>query len=152
MSAKRNVCAGNWKCWAGPGFPWPFVTVSQFARARTGWGRHEEIAIRNAFTVRCGDCGRRRICRATFDHDSCAKTPYRDGTTHVIFEPLDFLSRLAALVPAPGVNLTRFHGAFAPNHRLRGRIVSTTFVFVLTPGAASCRAVVAGSVDVRSVG
>jgi Putative transposase len=29
------------------------------------------------------------------------KTPYRDGTTHVIFEPLDFLARLAALVPSP---------------------------------------------------
>ena len=25
------------------------------------------------------------------------KTPYRDGTTHVIFEPLDFMARLAAL-------------------------------------------------------
>ena len=25
------------------------------------------------------------------------KTPYRDGTTHVIFEPLDFIARLAAL-------------------------------------------------------
>jgi hypothetical protein len=31
------------------------------------------------------------------------KTPYRDGTTHVIFEPLDFMSRLAALVPKPRV-------------------------------------------------
>ncbi len=27
------------------------------------------------------------------------KTPYNDGTTHVIFEPLDFISRLVALVP-----------------------------------------------------
>src|SRR5258708_5915331 len=26
------------------------------------------------------------------------KPPYRDGTTHVIFEPLDFLARLASLV------------------------------------------------------
>lgn len=43
------------------------------------------------------------------------KTPYRDGTTHVFFEPLDFLARLAALVPKPRVNLTRFHGVFAPN-------------------------------------
>ena len=51
------------------------------------------------------------------------KTPYRDGTTHVVFEPLDFLARLAALIPAPGVNLTRFHGVFAPNHRLRAKIV-----------------------------
>ena len=54
------------------------------------------------------------------------KTPYNDGTTHVIFEPLDFtapahpcargisasmhvISRLAALVRKPRVNLTRFH-------------------------------------------
>ncbi len=31
------------------------------------------------------------------------KTPYRDGTTHVIFEPLDFIARQAALVPRPRV-------------------------------------------------
>jgi len=43
------------------------------------------------------------------------KTPYRNGTTHVIFEPLDFIARLAALVPKPGVNRTRLHGVFAPN-------------------------------------
>ena len=34
------------------------------------------------------------------------KTPYRNGTTHVIFEPLDFIAKLAALVPKPRVNLT----------------------------------------------
>ncbi len=45
--------------------------------------------------------------------------PYRDGTTHVIFEPLDFIARLAALVPRPRVNLTRFHGVFAPNSKHR---------------------------------
>ncbi len=27
------------------------------------------------------------------------KTPYRDGTTHIVLEPLDFIARLAALVP-----------------------------------------------------
>lgn len=47
------------------------------------------------------------------------KTPYRDGTTHVIFEPLDFIARLAALVPKPRINLTRFHGVFAPNSKHR---------------------------------
>ena len=47
------------------------------------------------------------------------KTPYRDGTTHVIFEPLDFIARLAALVPKPRINLTRYHGVLAPNHRWR---------------------------------
>jgi len=34
------------------------------------------------------------------------KTPYRNGTTHIILEPLDFVARLAALVPKPRVNLT----------------------------------------------
>ena len=43
------------------------------------------------------------------------KNPYRNGTTHVIFEPLDFIAKLAALVPKPRVNLTRFHGVFAHN-------------------------------------
>ena len=50
------------------------------------------------------------------------KTPFRNGTTHVIFEPLDFIARLAALVPKPRVNLTRFHGVFAPNSRHRALI------------------------------
>ena len=47
------------------------------------------------------------------------KTPYRDGTTHVIFEPVGFVAKLAALVPKPRVNLTRFHGVFAPNSKHR---------------------------------
>lgn len=50
------------------------------------------------------------------------KSPYRDGTTHVVFEPLDFIARLAALVPRPCVHLTRFHGVFAPNSHLRAAI------------------------------
>jgi hypothetical protein len=45
------------------------------------------------------------------------KTPFRNGTAHVISEPLDFIARLAALVPKPRVNLTRFHGVFAPNSK-----------------------------------
>ena len=50
------------------------------------------------------------------------KTPYRNGTTHVIFEPLDFIAKLAALVPKPRVNLTRFHGVFAPNSQHRVQV------------------------------
>ena len=50
------------------------------------------------------------------------KTPWRNGTTHVIFEPLDFISRLVALIPKPRVNLTRFHGVFAPNSHYRAMV------------------------------
>ena len=50
------------------------------------------------------------------------KTPYKDGTTHVVFEPLDFISRLAALVPKPRFHLIRFHGVFAPNSKHRAQV------------------------------
>jgi hypothetical protein len=39
-----------------------------------------------------------------------SQTPYRDGTTQVAFDPVDFIARLAALVPKPRVNLTRYDG------------------------------------------
>jgi hypothetical protein len=52
------------------------------------------------------------------------KTPYRDGTIHIILEPLDFIARLATLVPKPRVNLTRFHGVFAPNSALRRQVTT----------------------------
>ena len=55
------------------------------------------------------------------------KAPYRDGTTHVIFEPEDFIAKVAALVPKPRANLTRYHGVFAPASRDRAKVV---------PGAA----------------
>jgi ribosomal protein S27E len=51
------------------------------------------------------------------------KRPFRDGSTHVVLEPIDFLARLAALVPRPRFNLTRFHGIFAPNSKHRQNIV-----------------------------
>jgi Putative transposase len=50
-------------------------------------------------------------------------TPYRDSTTHVIFEPLDFIARLASLILTPRVNLVRYHGVFDPHHQLRAQIV-----------------------------
>lgn len=59
------------------------------------------------------------------------KTPYRDGTTHIVLEPLDFIARLAALVPPPRVHLTRFHGVFAAHAALRAAI---------TPAARGARA------------
>jgi len=39
-------------------------------------------------------------------------------------EPLEFMQRLAALVPRPRLHLIRFHGVLAPNARLRSAIIS----------------------------
>jgi hypothetical protein len=51
------------------------------------------------------------------------KSAYRDGTTHVVMSPLEFMQRLAALVPRPRLHLIRFHGVLAPNATLRAAIV-----------------------------
>ena len=64
------------------------------------------------------------------------KTPYRDGTTHVIFEPMDFIARLVALVPKPRVNLTRFHGVFAPNSAHRAQSPDRRTTTRVRPAAA----------------
>ena len=68
------------------------------------------------------------------------KTPWRDGTTHLVMSPLKFMQRLAALVPRPRLHLIRFgarvtslrevsgpplreHGVLAPNAKLRALVV-----------------------------
>jgi len=48
------------------------------------------------------------------------KTPWHDGTTHLVMSPLEFMQRLAALVPRPRLRLIRFHGVLAPSAKLRG--------------------------------
>lgn len=51
------------------------------------------------------------------------RRPWQDGTTQLIFDPLDFIARVAALVPAPRTHLVRYHGVFAPASPLRSAIV-----------------------------
>lgn len=67
------------------------------------------------------------------------KTPHRGGTTHMIFEPEDFVARLAALVPKPRAHLTRYHGVFAPASPDRAKTV---------PGARTAACAVRGEVSV----
>jgi hypothetical protein len=68
------------------------------------------------------------------------KTPWRDGTTHLVMSPLEFMQRLAALVQWPRLHLIKFgvritslrevsgpplreHGVLAPNAKLRPVVV-----------------------------
>ena len=64
---------------------------------------------------------------------------WRDGTTHVVFEPLDLLARLAALVPPPRANLVRYFGILAPCASWRDVFVrDRDEVSSLAPPAPSC--------------
>jgi hypothetical protein len=51
------------------------------------------------------------------------KSAYQDGTTHSVMSPLEFMQRLAALVPRPRLHLIRCHGVLAPHAKLRAAIV-----------------------------
>ena len=47
------------------------------------------------------------------------KAVWRDGTSHFLFEPIEFLEKLAAIIPRPAVNLLLYHGVLAPHARWR---------------------------------
>ena len=51
------------------------------------------------------------------------KAEWADGTTHLLFEPIEFLEKLAALTPRPRINLVLYHGILAPHARLRAQAV-----------------------------
>jgi hypothetical protein len=49
--------------------------------------------------------------------------PGPDGATVVLFEPLELLQKLVALIPEPGEHWIHFHGLFAAHARQRAEIV-----------------------------
>src|ERR1700730_6012810 len=51
------------------------------------------------------------------------KRVWHDGTRELVFEPLEFLERLAAMTPRPETNLLICHGVLAPRARWRARVV-----------------------------
>ena len=62
------------------------------------------------------------------------KTPWSDGTTHLVLSPLELIEKLAALVPPPRLNLVRYHGILALNAGFRRLVVPGSSV---SPGASS---------------
>src|SRR6266852_3201650 len=52
------------------------------------------------------------------------KRAWHDGTRELVFEPLEFLERLAAMTPRPETNLLICHGVLAPRARWRERVVA----------------------------
>ena len=50
------------------------------------------------------------------------KHRWRDGSTHMVYEPMELLERLAALVPPPRAHQVRYHGILGPCASNRDRI------------------------------
>ena len=72
---------------------------------------------------------------------SCARLPG-------VRSPLEFMQRLAALVPRPRLHLIRYHGVLAPNAKLRARVVPQG---PLAHAPAATEAATAGECDVETV-
>lgn len=52
------------------------------------------------------------------------KRPLQDGRRELRFGQVEFLQKLAIVIPPPHKNLTRYFGVFAPAHRFRADVVA----------------------------
>jgi hypothetical protein len=52
------------------------------------------------------------------------KRRWHDGTTHVVFEPLELIEKLVAIIPPPRCHMIRYHGVLAPRARWRAEVVA----------------------------
>ena len=62
---------------------------------------------------------------------------WTDGTTHLVFDPVELLERLAALTPRPRINLILYHGVLAPRAAWRRAVVPRREDHDEAPGGAT---------------
>jgi hypothetical protein len=115
------------------GDPAEGIRTGELCYASSGFSLHA------ATRIEAGDkAGLERLCRyvarpplaagrlARISDDALSfklKTPWDDGTTHLILSPMELIEKLAALVPPPRVNLVRYHGILAPHAKDRDKVV-----------------------------
>lgn len=63
---------------------------------------------------------------------------WTDGTTHLVFDPVELLERLAALTPRPRINLILCHGVLAPRAAWRRAVVPAGKEADEPPGLDPC--------------
>ena len=117
--------------------------------------RFEGFTVHAGVTVAAGDRdGRERLCRygarppfslerlSVLDDGRIAyrtKYPGPHGHTHRVMTAVEFLARIAALIPPPRYPLVRYHGVLAPNARLRKSVVPSTAKHA-PPASTACAA------------
>ncbi len=118
----------------GNGQGWTKLPEKEYcASTRDGWSLQARVRIgagnRKGLEKLC-----RYILRPPFAEDRLSRLPdgrvlyefrrpRRDGASHVLLTPVEFLEKLAALVPPPQSHLLSYHGVLAPNSRARRKVV-----------------------------
>jgi hypothetical protein len=116
-----------------PGAPWVTTTGTRQAHL-DGFDLHANVAV--AANNRDGlEQLARYVLRPPIAQERLSRTAdgrvlltlkaeWSDGTTHLLFEPIELLERLPALTPRPRINLVLYHGVLAPHSRWRARAVA----------------------------
>jgi len=131
----------------------PLALPGQLCASLDGFSLHAKVALEAD-----DHAGLERLCRylarpaiaserLSLAEDGCVvyrlRRHWRDGTRAVVFAPLDFIARLAALVPRPRVYLLTYHGVLAPVAQWRDWIVPaeprTPRDLSCSPGASASR-------------
>jgi hypothetical protein len=121
-----------WRVGADPDAPWVVSTAPRQAHL-AGFDLHANVDAPAADRARLEHLCRYLLRPAVaqdrirlLDDGRLAltlKTPWADGTRQLVFEALELLEKLAALIPRPRINLVLYHGVLAPNSRWRARVV-----------------------------
>ena len=108
-------------------------------RRRDRWSRPREIIASSRY-----------IARPPLSNELLSQLPdgrlqytmkkvWRDGTRAIVFDPLSFISRLVALVPAPRFHLLRYAGILSPAAADRAEVVGSLADPVPQPTAAKAQ-------------
>ena len=160
MLAPLQAASSTWRIAAGLRAGRKVLTLAAQGEMRPAQRTHELCANAHGFSLHAGvHCaaddrqGIEQLCRyitrpaisnerLSINREGNAvlklKTAWRNGTTHIVLTPMEFMQRLAALVPRPRLHLIRFHGVLAPNARLRSQVVPTP-AQKTTAGEGECR-------------
>ncbi|MCP4967515.1 MAG: transposase [bacterium] len=109
------------------------TAVDSYGRAAHGFDLHAARRIsaqdRSGLERLC-----RYLLRPALSHDRVQltqqgkvklrlKRAWSDGTSHLIFSPLDFLARMVPLIPPPRMHRVRYHGVLSSHSKLRPGVV-----------------------------
>ncbi len=143
---QRRLCRGRWR-WDPTG---ALAFVAWATRLRRAKHTRTEAVTRgaNGFDLHAGlvvPAGQRerleRVCRYALrppvtpdrlrlTHEGQVRLelrrPWRDGRTDLVFDPVEFLGRLAVLVPRPRINLILYHGVLGPRAAWRADVIRRT--------------------------
>ncbi|MBI2217646.1 MAG: transposase [Candidatus Rokubacteria bacterium] len=122
-----------WRVGADPDAPWVLSTAPRHAHL-AGFDLHANVDAPASDRTRLEQLCR-YLLRPAVAQDRLRllddgrivltlKTAWADGTRQLLFEPLELLEKLAALIPRPRINLVLYHGVLAPHSGWRARVVA----------------------------